>query len=241
MASGDGLGLFIPTNRLPCGSPGYTLPPEVGPATQPTVRAFIHTVAPNNTTTSVTISVPTHVDGDLLVWIIGDSNSAGVMSAAPPAGWTAPPGGIGFGIRVFTRIASSEPSSYTISNQFLYPTTIMYAVQNAHANTTPDGMAFTNNVGSASSTSLNTPALSGLSSSIDLLLGAYFWGGTFALASATETGSLIHDADETGYPGQDVGMWAGHMALSATSVAAQGATYPIAINFTSVAIAIAPG
>jgi hypothetical protein len=241
VASGDGLGLFFNINQIPCGPPAAP-PPEVGPTTQPTVRGFNHTVAPNNTTTSVTIFVPTHVEGDLLVWIIGDTASAGVMSATPPAGWTAPPGGIGTGgggasLRVFTRIASSEPSTYTV-NGTLYPTTIMYSLQHAAATTTPDAIAFAN---SASSSFLNTPALSGLSVFRHLVLGIYIWGATFDLAPATEIGSLANDISEAGYPGQFVGMWSGHMLIATTSVAAQAATYPSAVNWRSVAVAISAG
>jgi hypothetical protein len=56
---------------------------------------------------------------------------------------------------------------------------------------------------------LATPALSGLSTSTDLLLGIYDFGSTFALANLTQTGSLIYDppSAQTGYPGQCVGFW----------------------------------
>jgi hypothetical protein len=143
-------------------------------------------------------------------------------------------GGSRSGLVIYTRTSSSEPAYYTITG-LKYPTLMMYAIANTNQRVpSVDKIAF--NTGAT----LATPALSGLSTSTDLLLGIYDFGSTFALANLTQTGSLIYDppSAQTGYPGQCVGFWGGHLPLSGTAVAGQGATYPATINWAAVAIAI---
>jgi hypothetical protein len=81
--------------------------------------------------------------------------------------------------------------------------------------------------------------VSGLAASSDLLLGIYSWGADFNLTTVTEAGSLVNDPPpQTGFPGQCVGLWGGHLPLSGTSAAGQGATYPGSINWAAASIAI---
>jgi len=85
---------------------------------------FINSVEPTPVSgTSIVINVPTHIDGDILVTVIGHSDDNPVVTLTPPSGgsWTlwrdktntgtvatSPPV-----IWVYYRIASSEPASYT--------------------------------------------------------------------------------------------------------------------------------
>jgi hypothetical protein len=162
------------------------------------------------------------------------------MSNPPPAGWTAPPGNQGTvpggaALLIWTRIAaSSEPFSYTASGT-LYPTMVMLAIANSSGSTTPAAISYATQI---SDSLLSTPALSGLSGSNDLLVGAYCWGSTFGLDEMVQTSSLIKDQSQVGYPGQAVGLWVGHVQLWGTSAAQQFGTLHEAVNWRAGAIAI---
>lgn len=184
---------------------------------------------------TATISVPTHTDGDLLIVLF---NSGAPIST--PAGWTAPTGNTktqgntytGY----FTRIASSEPASYSVSGTI--QALVMYAISGTNGSTTPDGSAFQ---GANSGTSITTPALTGLSSSTDLLIGAYFYGyGANTGTTISETGSLNLDQNPPYVAGTNLGIWAGNLALAATSASAQTATESSSGQWVGLAIAIAP-
>jgi hypothetical protein len=146
----------------------------------------IHGHANNGTSGSATINVPTNTNGDLLVWAVC------TLSSAPttPSGWNLYASQVSTGnpgIFIYTRIASSEPTSYTLSGGNFVGMD-MASISGANSSTTLDGSAFTS-VGSA--TSLNTPALSGLSTSSDLLLGVYHYGDNASgSCTLTENGSL---------------------------------------------------
>jgi hypothetical protein len=238
MSSGGGLHLFFNPNVIPCGPPAAP-PPEVGPASLPVIRNSTAAIAPNNSTTSLAIVVPAHVPGDLLVWVVGDTASAGIMNNPPPAGWAAPLGNQGTAggnasLLIWTRIAtSSEPFSYTASGT-LYPTMVMMAIANSSGSTTPAAISYATQL---SDSVLRTPALS---APVYLLIGAYCWGSTFGLDELVQTSSLILDQSQTGYPGQAVGMWIGHVQLWGASAPRQVGTLHEAVNWRAGAIAIGP-
>jgi hypothetical protein len=85
---------------------------------------------------------------------------------------------------IWTRIATTEPFSYTASGT-LYPTMVMLAVANSSGSTTPDAISYATQ---ASDSVLRTPALS---APVYLLIGAYCWGSTFGLDEMVQTSSLI--------------------------------------------------
>lgn len=69
-----------------------------------------------STTTSNTVSVPSHKDGDLLVAVC--YYQPGVPTMTPPAGWTLVGDVIDATVRrvlVYQRVASSEPLNYTFT------------------------------------------------------------------------------------------------------------------------------
>jgi hypothetical protein len=112
------------------------------------------------------IVVPTGtVDGDLLVWICGDTASAGIISNTP-SGWVAPPGskgtsGGGAALAVYTRIASGDAGATYTGSGTIYPAFIIVTVRGVGptGSASFDGIAFATD----NSNIIYTPALSGLS------------------------------------------------------------------------------
>lgn len=81
---------------------------------------------------SITVNVPSHVDGDLLVLLASARNAW-----SPPAGWTEvanySDATSAQSSRVYVRVANSEPASYTISSSNLAGQWIMLSVRGASA------------------------------------------------------------------------------------------------------------
>lgn len=203
----------------------------------PSVRASTTTAGSSGG--SATITVPTNVNGDLLIVIICDQGITPALS-----GWTATGNGSesahAIGIWVFTRIAASEPATYTVTGVGACGL-VALSVSGAFPSTTPDKLVFQSDGGTAG-TALTVPATSGLNSNQDLLIGAYNWGGfsSPAATSLTENGSLSVVQNLLYTPGTNFGNWTGSLALVANSSSSQAATCNQSTFWEAVAIAIAP-
>jgi hypothetical protein len=195
-------------------------------------------IAPGPGTTSLIIGVPAGtLDGDLLIWIIGDTASAGIINNTP-TGWVFVARGVGGGgaaLAIYKRVASGDTGGSYTATGTLYPTHAMIALWGAAS---IDETVFANDT----NTAIHTPALSGLSTSLDLAIGAYCYGATFDPTVPPAFGVFTSFVDaftpSPGFPAQRVGFWVGHANLLATSLAQQNTSNPQSVNWQSATIAV---
>lgn len=100
----------------------------------------------NTAATTITATVPSVSNGNLMILIVNSSSDDNGLFWSVPAGWTAPVATAN-GRRLFWRIASSEPASYTITqNDTQTADAIILVFSNAVFNTT--GLAAQSSVSS---------------------------------------------------------------------------------------------
>src|SRR5208282_4299653 len=92
---------------------------------------------------TATVSVPTHSDGDLLMWLF---STRGAQTT--PTGWhlalaACNSSGTDVTGYVWTRVASSEPGSYTAPGSPTAPSSVMLDITGSNGSTTLDAAVCT--------------------------------------------------------------------------------------------------
>lgn len=194
----------------------------------PTVTATSSASAGNGT--NMTISVPSHSNGDLLVWKYIDGDNDATFSNGSvitlPAGWTqigstlqANIAGFYVQMAAFYRIASSEPSTYTSTdgNAFTSSASVMYSISGAeNPGTTP--IVFASLSDGASGTA-SAPTITPTDAD-SLVIRTAFTGRTSAGGVTPPTGyTEVLDARTI------KGIWSGHAVKAASATGAETFTY----------------
>lgn len=190
----------------------------------PTIHGFTYSV--NNTGT---INVPTVSNGDFMIWSVTGNS----LSPSTPSGWSIYSAATNAQhLYIYTRTASSEPSTYTIGGSVGAAALVMYTLSGAA--TSIDGSGGNN----GSSQSPSVPALSSLSTNCDMLLGIYSM--ISSTTTFSESGSLTIDVNQPLTGGQNYGVATGHLALTSNSSSAQAGSLGSSQTWYTEALAVAP-
>jgi hypothetical protein len=190
------------------------------------------------------INVPTNANGDLLLWFI---TTGSMSTAACPSGWhtvssvtatyDTSQGGL-----VCSRIASSEPSSYSFTTGF-DPAMVMVDTRGGGSSTTPDVVtSYASTTDSV--TAVYAPAASGFSTAQDLVFTAIGFGpyasGNTDTITPPSTPTVVQSIADNQSTSSTLGLWVGSSTPGQSSIMQQNGTLATGSGFDGFTIALAP-